>query len=251
MWNEALSFAGTATPLLAAAAAGATAGQFDVNLPWFDFLVVLVALLGIRAGKKRGFSEELLDVIQWLVIVGGCALGYQPLGKFLVQQTKLSPFLSYLLAYVLLLTAVCLAFNSIKRLVGFKLVESDYFGRMEYVAGMGAGLVRYLCFVMVLLALMNARFYTPAQREVIRRANLADTGIALVPTLSGFQQDIFGESYTGKFVREQLPFLLITPTAYDATRLREEGSGKKTERAIDDLFTAPKKEAPTAAPKKE
>ena len=75
MWNEALSFAGTATPLLAAAAAGATAGQFDVNLPWFDFLVVLVALLGIRAGKKRGFSEELLDVTQWLVIVGGPGLG--------------------------------------------------------------------------------------------------------------------------------------------------------------------------------
>ena len=250
MWTEFFSFQPVAVSLLAAAA-GSTEGGHDFSLAWFDFLVVIVVLLGIRTGKKRGLSEELLEVTQWMVVVGGCALGYMPIGKLLAKQTHLSLFFSYLLAYVLVTIVVCLSFTGIKRLVGDKLVESDYFGRFEYTGGMLAATVRFLCIMTAALALLNARFYTPAQREAIRRANIQDTGIALVPTLSGFQQDILLDSYTGKFVKDKLGFLLITPTAYNPQQLREEGMGKKTEKQLDEVFSTPKKEAPKTAPKKE
>ena len=195
-------------------------------------------------------SEEILEVSKWLVVLGGCAVLYAPLARQASKETHLSPFLANLVAYALLMIIIFGIFSAIKRVVGAKLVESDYFGGLEFIGGMIAGLTRYLCILLVFLAFMNARYYTPAERIAIQRSAGKELGIQILPTFSALQNDIFVGAFSGRFIKDNLSFVLIAPTSYDGQLLRNQGTGKKTEKAVDELFTQPKREAPKTAPAK-
>ena len=41
----------------------------NFTLSWFDLVALAVLVVGLFRGRKRGMSEELLDVFQWLLIV--------------------------------------------------------------------------------------------------------------------------------------------------------------------------------------
>ena len=71
----------------------------DFQLTWFDLVVLGLVAYGIFRGRKRGMSEELLDVFQWLCIVVLGALLYSPLGKGLTQFAGFPLLLSNILAY--------------------------------------------------------------------------------------------------------------------------------------------------------
>src|SRR5687768_5727792 len=94
------------------------------QLTWFDLLVLALVAYGIFRGRKRGMSEELLDVFQWLLIVALGAILYKPLGKMVAQGGWFSPLLSNIVAYVLIALIIKLIFSMIKRNVGEKLVQS-------------------------------------------------------------------------------------------------------------------------------
>ena len=55
----------------------------DLNLGfnWFDLFVLVMLIVGIFVGRKRGMSLELLAVLQWLVIVFVSALACGTLAK--------------------------------------------------------------------------------------------------------------------------------------------------------------------------
>lgn len=234
-----------APPLLAIA--GEAEGFY---IAWFDVLVILLLLLGFRNGKKHGISEELIGVCQWVIIAGGCALIYEPLGRAIGDFTRLSLFWSHLVAYALGILAVMLFFEWVRRVVGGKLLEADYFGRHEYSLGILGAMTRYMCLVLVVLAFLNSRHYTRAQLIAIQRASAADeVKVSLAPSLSGLQHDVFVASLAGKFVKDHLAMLLIAPTDYDGTLLRKEGTAKKTEKLLDEIMNPPKpKPAATNAP---
>ncbi|MBI3876253.1 MAG: CvpA family protein [Verrucomicrobia bacterium] len=213
---------------------------------WFDVLVVLLLLLAFRNGKKHGISEELLAVLQWLVIAGGCALINAPLGRLITDSTHLSAFWSQIVAYALGMLVVVLFFQWIKRMVGGKLLEADYFGRHEYSLGIIAAMTRYLCILLVGMALLNSRHYSRAELLAIQRARAADeVKLNIVPTMSGWQHAVFIESQTGKTVKKYLPFLLIPATDYDSSQLRDQGEGRKREKLIDDIIGGGKAKAPS------
>src|SRR4051794_14761457 len=119
---------------------------------WFDILVVAVLFLGIVHGRKQGISGELLEVLQWLLMVVVAALFYAPLGNSIAAFAHLSLLSSYLIAYLLIAFSIKLVFSMIKRMVGEKLVRADTFGGMEYYLGMIAGALRFLCVIVVALA---------------------------------------------------------------------------------------------------
>src|ERR1041385_7662862 len=75
--------------------------KFDVtNINWVDFLTVIVLLVGIMRGRRRGLSEELLDTMQWLAIIFTCAVFYQPLGAAMAAKPVFSTLTYYLAAYI-------------------------------------------------------------------------------------------------------------------------------------------------------
>src|SRR5262245_7489223 len=98
------------------------------GLSWVDFAVVLLLIVGLWRGKKRGMSEELLDIVKWAVIVVVCALVYEPAGRFLASMSVFSPLSCYVAVYAGMALIIAITFSFIRRGAGAKLVGSDVFG---------------------------------------------------------------------------------------------------------------------------
>ena len=187
---------------------------------WFDFAVVIVLLAGLLRGRKNGMSEELMPVLQWLVILGVGAYLYQPFGVLVIQVAGSSLLFAYVVAYLALALAVKGAFTALKRVSKGKLIGSDVFGQGEYYLGMGAGMVRFACGLMLALALLNARLFSSAEVIAMQKFQMKEYGSEFFPTLQTFQQQVFEKSLIGPRIKESLSFLLIEPTAPEVKQLR-------------------------------
>jgi uncharacterized membrane protein required for colicin V production len=189
---------------------------------FFDILLVVILGAGIYTGRKEGMSGSLVPLLRWLCIVFVCAAAYEPVGHFFLESSSLFSSLScYLLAYVGSAIIIVLLFIAIKRGLGGKLVGSDVFGPTEYYLGMGSGLIRFACIIIAFLALLNARLYS--QKEIkAREAYVNDVyGKDYFPGLQVLQASVFEKSLTGPWIKENLSFLLIKPTAPEDKSLHQ------------------------------
>jgi uncharacterized membrane protein required for colicin V production len=194
--------------------------QLPIN--FFDAVLIAVLLAGIAQGRKHGMSEELLSMIQWLIILFGCAVIYEPLGQIIGQFTNMFGRLScYLVAYVGGALLVLLVFTAIKRIMGGKLLGSDIFGRSEYYLGMMSGLVRCTCILLAALALLNARYFSPTEVRAMEKFQDDVYGSNFFPTLHSLQSTVFDRSLTGPWIKENLGFLLIKPTEPEKRELHQ------------------------------
>ena len=184
------------------------------NLPfnWFDAVVVIVLVVGVRRGQKRGMSEELLPLLQWLALVFLCGFFCEPVGRAIAGSSDLGLLISRILAYLGLAIGITIIFSFIKRLVGGKLMGSDVFGRGEYYLAMPAGMVRFACILVSILALLNARYYSPEEIAKANQYQKENFNSDLFPTLQTAQYTIFEKSLAGPFIKQYLGFLLIKPT---------------------------------------
>jgi len=208
----------------------------DISFSWFDLVVVGVLAAGIARGRKRGMSQELLDVLQWLTIVVVSALYYKPVGKLMAGSTDLSLLVAYLCSYLALVVLIALAFSSVKRLLGEKLVGSDVFGRGEFYLGMGAGAVRFSCVLLATLALLHAKYISPkevAAQEKMQRDNF---GSISFPTFASVQKDVFLDSLAGRFISTHLDDQLISATPPGREKLQQEPLRNRHQREIDEVF---------------
>jgi uncharacterized membrane protein required for colicin V production len=179
----------------------------------FDVFLVAVLIAGIYQGRKRGMSQELLNVIKWLAILLVCAIAYEPIGSLFGQNVSLFSKLScYLIAYVGAALVIMLLFVAVKRGLGGKLTGSDLFGGAEYYLGMGSGLIRFACVLLVGLALLNARHYTEQEVKAEEAFQNDVYGSHYFPTLHSVQSVVFEKSASGPWIRDYLSFLLIKPT---------------------------------------
>src|SRR5262245_40839104 len=124
---------------------------------WFDFVVLVVLGIGVFQGRKRGMSEELLGLLEWLAIVVLSALAYRPLGRMIAISADMTLLMAYTSAYLLSVIIIKFLFSRIRKMVGEKLVGSDLFGGAEFYLGMLAGTVRCSCVLLVILALLRAK----------------------------------------------------------------------------------------------
>lgn len=205
------------------------------QLNWFDLLVVALIAFGIWRGRKRGISEELLDVFMWLCIVVLGALAYAPFGKLIASTTRFPPFFANVLAYAVIAIAIKILFTSIKRAAGEKLVQSDAFGRFEYYLGMMAGVTRLLCILIFALSFLHAKYISDAERAATAKMQADNFGSISFPTFGSLQQTIFYESISGKFIRKNLHAQLVHPASADRAG-GGETIGRRRERAVEEVL---------------
>jgi uncharacterized membrane protein required for colicin V production len=194
------------------------------QLPFNGFDVALVAILGLGVyyGRRKGMSGELLSLAKWLAIVFGCAAAYGPIGLFFSTNSNFFSTLScYLMAYVGAALIIVLIFIGISRSLGGKLVGSDAFGGAEYYLGMGSGLVRCACMLLCGLALLNARAFTATEVKANQKYQDDMYGSNFFPTLHTFQSYVFEKSLVGPWIKENLNFVLIKPTAPEAKEFHQ------------------------------
>jgi uncharacterized membrane protein required for colicin V production len=208
----------------------------DFTVSWIDFAVVIVILVGVLRGRRRGMSEELMDVIKWLGIVAVAAYTYQPLGDFLAEQLPFGRLSCYLAVYITVIIAFKASFAFMRRQTGEKLVGSDVFGRAEYYLGMCAGAIRYTCVVIVVLAMLNARHYSAEEIRDDDNYQEKYYGSIRFPTLYSFQRQVFEGAWVGKLTREYTPFLLIQPTDPEGKALGQSGIARARQRDFNDAL---------------
>ena len=191
-----------------------------INL--FDFALVGILVAGVLRGRKHGMSEELLGVLKWVALLAVCAAAYEPLGRLFSQSSHVFGMLTcYLMAYIAIALIILSVFALIKRGLGGKLLGSDIFGQAEYPLGMGSGLVRFSCMLLAALALLNARYFSPAEVRAMEKFQDEVYGSNFFPTLHTLQSTVFERSLTGPWIKEHLSFLLIKPTQPEDKQIRQ------------------------------
>ena len=209
----------------------------SISVGWVDFLTLVVLIIGFVRGRKRGLSEELLDTVQWLIIVVAGAFFYRQVASILNQRPLLGLLSYYLLSYIIIALLVKMVFMFIKQRLGQKLVESDMFGGFEYYGGMAAGCVRWTCMYLFALSLLHAPYYSPEELAARKKAVEYNYGSDFFPSINKIQADVFVTSLTGRGAAQYLGVLLLAPASNDTKALRSDASmGKRRERAIDDLM---------------
>lgn len=192
------------------------------NLPfnWFDVAIPVVLLIGIQRGRKNGLSVELLGAFTWLAIVFGCALAYGPVAGFITGSSTVFSLLSAnLMAYLAAALLIAAVFAFMRKGVNGKLIGSDVFGRGEFYLGMVAGMVKLTCIMFAVLALLNARYFPPAEVKASLKYQNDVYGSNFFPTLHTVQSQVFEKSFAGPWIKNQLSWLLIKPAAPQPAQL--------------------------------
>ncbi len=188
-------------------------------LNWFDVALVIVIGFGYWLGRRRGMTKEFLPALQWLTILLGAGLGY-PYVASLYEEYKLVPRHSEALiyGYLTIFAVLFIFFTTLKSKLTPKLEGSNMFGGGEYYWGVVAGITRFMCMVLVALALLNGPVYSQAEIAASKAYNnrwfgggMAQYSGDYIPTIYEIQDSVFKKSFTGKFIKDYLIILLINP----------------------------------------
>ena len=186
------------------------------NLPvdWFDVTLLCVLGFGIFRGRKNGMTKEILPMVQWLILVVAAGLGYPLLAQFYVSTCGMGKLWGALAGYSSIALAVFFIFSLIKKVVMPRLTGSNIFGSSEYYLGMPSGMIRYACIVIFFLALIHAKFYSPAEVAANKAYQERWYGGGIysgdyIPDLHTVQEAIFKKSFTGPYIKDYLGMLLI------------------------------------------
>ena len=187
---------------------------------WFDIVILVVLFVGLQRGRKNGLSAELIGVFQWLVLVFGCAFGYGIVSELITSNSSLfSTFSANLLSYFAVAMIVLSGFAFLRKAAGGKLIGSDVFGNGEFYLGMVAGLIKFTCIIFMLLAVLNARYFSPAEIKAELKYQNDVYGSDFFPSLHAIQSQVFEKSFAGPWIKTQLSWMLIKPTAPEQTQL--------------------------------
>jgi hypothetical protein len=200
--------------------------NFKLPINWFDILVIAVLLVGYTRGRKHGMSKELLHVMKWMAVVLIAAIGYEPLGFWLDSMLHLGKLTSYVIAYSLIAGVIMLMFIWVNDTLGRKLAGTDTFGKGEFYLAMPAGMLRFACIMLALLALLNARLYRTAEIKAMQKFQDDNYGSQFFPTLASVQTEVFEDSFVGPQVRKYMSFLLIKPTSPGAAAQNSTASSR-------------------------
>jgi hypothetical protein len=184
----------------------------DLPFNLFDILLVAVLVAGLIHGRKHGLSRELVGLVKWIILLFGSALIYQPVGKLLAGSGLFGLLAAYVFGYLAAVLFILLLFSCLEGKWKSKLEGSDVFGRSEYFLGMGSGMLRFACVLLVSLSLLNAREFSPAELKAMEQYEEENYGSHVFPGLHNIQTAVFEKSFLGAWIKEDLSFLLITPT---------------------------------------
>lgn len=196
---------------------------------WFDVALVLVLAFGFWRGRKRGMTKELIPTLQWIAILLGAGFGHVPLADWYQQQGVVRQIFgshfdertaALMSAYLSIALVILIVFTGLQRKFGPKLEGSSFFGGNEYYWGVAAGLIRYLCILLVGLALLNAPYYSQGEIAKIKAYNnrwygggQKDFNGDFIPRMDEIQDAVFHHSLVGPLIKNNLSVLLINSTA--------------------------------------
>ena len=126
---------------------------------------------------------------------------------------------SFVIAYLAIAFVAFLIYSLLAKFFKEKLAGSNTFGSGEYYLGMIAGLIRYACLLLFILALMNAPYYSAAEIAATKAYNnrwygggMRDFNGEFIPSFDQIQANVFVDSRTGAAIKKYLGMFLISGT---------------------------------------
>lgn len=207
--------------MIAADISSLTTDKLPIN--WFDAVVVILIVAGLFRGRKHGMTKELLLVFKWVVLVVVSGLFYQPVGQIYIDSLRTGKTAGYVYGYLSLAIVIIGVFAILKRMFSHRMEGKSFFGGAEYYLGMLAGIVRYLCMLLALLALLNAPYYTTAEIQAHEAYVKRWFGGGMYsgnyfPDLNTIQTMVFKKSFSGPYIKDALNPLLVETVPSAAER---------------------------------
>jgi len=235
-----MEFLSSTNLFLDAAAAAAAKGKAPASengiaygIGYFDLFLVIMVIVGFVRGRSRGMSGELVDLVQWLIIVFGGAFLYGPLGVLTKQVTGFSLTICFLLSYLVFAIVIKVLTHITKKYIGEKLVGSGVFGGFEYYLGMVSGMIRYLCIGLFLLALMHSTEIDQKSIDNHIKSQTESFNNVMWPNYAMIQRMVFEQSLSGKFMARHGTLFLI---ARSATESKGESIARQRERQVNEAM---------------
>ena len=201
----------------------------NLSFSWFDFALLCIIAFGFWRGRKHGMSREALPTAMWLIAVIAGGFACQPLGELLNKTGYVAKVfgsgynqltMSKVICYLGLGLVFFIIHSFLKKFFKEKIAGSNAFGSGEYYLGTTSGIIRYLCIMIFLLALLNAPFYSSAERvadKVFKNrwfgGGLKNFSGDFFPSVYDIQDDVFKKSFTGSAIRSLLEPILIPNAA--------------------------------------
>src|ERR1700744_2370972 len=210
--------------ILAAAIKTMSSWYQNLSLGWFDVALILVLAFGYWRGRKHGMSREVLPTSMWLVLVLAAGFGYQFIGQWLVNSGTAGKVFgsspqntgAYLASYLFIAIVVVSVFSLLGKRFREKVTGSNTLGSYEYYLGMTAGIIRYACILIFVLAFLNAPYYSAGEIAASKAykqrwygGGEKDFSGNYIPDLSNIQSSVFQGSFTGPLIKNTMGCLLI------------------------------------------
>jgi hypothetical protein len=121
---------------------------------------------------------------------------------------------SAFLGYLSIVMVIFFIFSIAKKFLQPKLTGSNFFSGAEYYLGMLSGLIRYACIVIFFMAIINAKYYSPAEIAATKAYNARWYGGGIysgdyIPDLHSLQDAVYKKSFSGPYIKQYLGMLLI------------------------------------------
>ena len=178
---------------------------------WFDGVVIVLLGVGVFKGKKHGMSEELFPLMAWLAVAVGAGMLYQPVGNFLAEHVRIPRYWIMVLTYIFIAFMLHTIFTVIRKKAKDQVQKIDIFGKMEYFLGMIAGALKVACMIVVGVSLFCSKIVTEEEVKRDRAKQENDLGTTFFPTRKTAHYDIVYGSFTGDFLRNKVPNLVMQP----------------------------------------
>lgn len=148
-----------------------------------DIILLIILALGLVQGLRRGLSGEIARLIGTILAVWAGWYFYHPLGRTIMENTRLTDEEAFATSFFICLVGVFIAFLLLRLLFG-KIMEVTFKGSgLERVGGALAGLLRTMIACAALLFFLH-----------------------LLPS-AFLRQSIAEDSYFGRIVTRRVPEL--------------------------------------------
>jgi uncharacterized protein YkwD/uncharacterized membrane protein required for colicin V production len=166
-----------------------------VTINSIDILLVIVILLSVLNGYRRGFVHGVLDLAGWVLSLVAGLRYYQPVAQWLGPRVDLwSEVWDQPAAFVLVGLLVGLVVQIIGYLLLRRLPEDMHEWRINHVFGLIPGFVNGLIVVAILSALLLAIPLNESLSERTRDSALVNRLAVYAERLEGQLRPVFGEA---------------------------------------------------------
>ena len=181
---------------------------------FIDILLVLIVLLSVWGGWRRGFILGFLDLIRWITSFLAALYFYQPLAEWLGLMTGWSQTWNQPLAFLLIVIIVGLIVQLLGNVLLKRISKDVHNHRVNRISGILPGLANGLITAAIVSALLFAVPFSEVISENVRESRIANRLAVYTEEIETALSPIFD-----KAVEQTLNRIIIKPESNERVEL--------------------------------